>query len=62
VFRKFELRAHDQDIALGDVPLIIEEPADSVLSCTWSATAEGVAGKDTGTFTLTVGESTFEAE
>jgi hypothetical protein len=59
VLERFDLRAKQRQ-RLSPVPVLVQAPAGTVLTCVWTATALNVSGQERGRFTLTVEESTFD--
>jgi hypothetical protein len=61
VLERFDLRAQQRQQLLP-VPVLVDAPAGTLLTCDWTATALNVSGQATGRFTLAVEESTFDAD
>ncbi|SCL26209.1 Putative DNA-binding domain-containing protein [Micromonospora rhizosphaerae] len=57
----FELRAEETK-TLELVPLLVHEKPGTTLTATWSATADGIRGRITGEFAITVAPSTLSLE
>jgi hypothetical protein len=58
---RFDLRAQQRQQLLP-VPVLVEAPTGTLLTCDWTATALNVSGQATGRFTFAVTESTFDAD
>ncbi|SCL45649.1 AlbA family DNA-binding domain-containing protein [Micromonospora peucetia] len=61
VYDDFELRAEDA-MTLEPVPLLVHEEPGTTLTATWSATANGIRGRISGEFPITVSPSTLDLE
>jgi hypothetical protein len=58
-FDSLDLRPEAR-VSLDAVPLIVREPAGTVLNCSWTATARNVPGRLTGSFGITVSDCTLD--